>query len=294
MMYNCDQCSYTSDRLYNYKRHLASKHAIDDNKSHLLSDECECSECGKILKKENMESHALVCTKTMYEHVCESCQGRFATKKSLYNHERICKKKASTPEANTFDIGGDGNTVYNSIGSVTDNRVTNNTTNNTTNVYNLLVYPDTEKDSADFDFVSDHIKDHVMKQVMNQKPVFGFNDFMKKIFANPVNRIVKKTNTNGKFCKVYAGNNEWHTKIDLDVMPTIMFHITTAALYRIAEFKKTPLHKGMADIVSRFLKYVEQINQSDLSEKDFEIAVDRLKSILVTLSELEKTTSPKV
>lgn len=294
MMYQCQHCPYTTDRVYNYNRHISSNHVepVKATASHLESDECECPDCGKTLKSRNLEAHKTLCKKVMYEHQCKSCNRKFSSKTAMYNHVHVCKKKdvpvPSTSAAPAASIVGDSNTVYNGC-NVTNND--NSVTNNTTNVYQLLVYPANEKESQNFDFVSDHIKDHTMKQLINQKPVYSFEDFMKKIFSNPVNKIVKKTNTNSKFCKVHMGDEEWHTKIDIDVMPVILFHMTTAALYRIAEFKKSPLHRGMADVLDKFIKYVEEINQTDMSEKEFENAVDRLKSILVTISELEKSSA---
>lgn len=318
--YSCQECNYTTKRMYNLQRHIALVHNLTNfqslnhpsrtheypSRTHEYPiqthdyptgthdyptgghdypsqdhgsvskrvDRPQCSTCNRYFScKKTLSKH--VCKNKLYHIQCSSCNQYFSSKESLCNHKKCCKSHALTLE------GG----VTNNINQNTINHSFNNnniTNNNITN--NLLVFPSNDQD---FDFATDHIQDASMREfITHKKPALGFKRFMGKVFENPTNRIVQKTNVKDRFNKIHIGNGEWELDTDANVMPTMAHHMTTAALQKMDDLKKRKVLDDIRGKAKEFIKYIDEVNTNDECD-DYKDLLDNIKVILVNALKLQ-------
>ncbi len=273
-MLACPECPYTTQRSYNMTRHMEKMHPPKPEEE--LKDEfAECPDCHKIVYKKNLVRHKESCKEEPLKLICGECHRRFANDKTLKQHKDHCSKSSVVNQS-----------VDNHGRIHTQNNHQNNTNNidNSTNI--VLVFPKDDRASGAFDFLIDHIKDKSVKKCMVGNPNDGFRKFMWKVLQNPANRMVKKSCTKSKYCKVHIGNNRWMTRVDQDVLPEVAHHMTTAAIARVAEAEVQPWYDRMRFAAETFLGHVRTINES--APDEIKYVLDQIRCHLVTLAEYEK------
>jgi hypothetical protein len=194
---------------------------------------------------------------------CYKCKKYLPTKDTLYKHRKACN--GSTEVQTPLTV----------INNNTNNTTINNTTNNITinNTVNILVYPKTEAEYQNFDFITDKITKQWLRKLGNISARDGFHRFICCIFEQPENYIVKKTNPNVAYSQVHVGNNEWELALDREVYPKITHHLTTAALERIDTHKLDGTCGNLKELV-------KTVNEDDESA-EYTDTIDNLKFIII-------------
>lgn len=99
--YNCEDCKYTSDKLFNYTRHINSKSHKDTI--------ARSSTCPGSSKSRPLSANESMNKEQKNNAVCEYCDKSISRKKNLKYHYKICKKKI------TMDNDNDIKNKYKSI-----------------------------------------------------------------------------------------------------------------------------------------------------------------------------------
>ncbi len=292
--HQCSKCNYTTNRIYNLERHtrtckkselqekgsnLQEKGSCLQKKGSLLQKKGSfhdhssqtniptCQKCNKTFtRNSNLKIHLETCDGTVIG-MCKICKEMFNSKSTLYRHKKICKvKEINNQNEVTQPTIVQNITIINNI---------DNSTNN--NIVNLLSFP--IEDSSNFDFVTNKITQSMMKKcVTSNKAEVGFNKFMGAVLDHPENKFVMKSNPNVNYSKIHVGDGKWILAPDIDVFPIITHHMTTAALAKLEEFKRS-----LKFMCENFTKYVNTINTDD-EGKEYQNTIQRLKLMVVNVT----------
>jgi hypothetical protein len=160
------------------------------------------------------------------------------------------------------------------------------TQNNQTNNINILVFPMSDEESDKFDFNTDHINiDKLQEYIKQRRPCIGFNKFVGEVLKHPQNRNVQKSNPKDKYSKVYTSNSTWELALDNDVYPTMTHHMTTAALGKMEEHKKS-IPKQFKVKAAEFVKYIDEVNTNDEGDI-YNDALERIKLMVINVCNLQ-------
>jgi len=263
--HKCGICLYTTDRKYNYERHINMVHNIslsilDENLSKLdtntlLQDNQniqyhKCKTCYKTFStKYTLKKHIPKCNHKEHPNQCIECTNIFSSQSALTHHKKYCKG------------------VSNNCSSV-----------------NILPFPLTREES--FDFNCDNISYKVLKHILQNTndSVIRFNRFIEKIFENPQNQVIRKTSPEDNYSSIHLGNNKWELAYDKDILPILIYHIANTALRKIIEFeKRTPLLMDI--IIKEFQNELKEINQMDYNEDEYKDIIQRIKLKIVNLTQ---------
>lgn len=294
--HSCQECPYTTTRLFNLERHIASRHNLEKQKNaskqqksasllqknasllqkNASCDEhsCEnlpptCEKCHKTFtRKTSLKVHLETCDGTR-KGMCKLCKGIYNNRSSLDRHKKVCTGQIIQRPSQTAPI----------VQNITiQQNITNNyniVDNSTT--LNMLSFP---SDDTDFDFITKNITQNMMKKcVTAQRAEVGFNKFMGAVLDHAENQIVRKSNPNVNYSKIHTGDNEWILAPDNDVFPLMTHHMTTAALAKLEEFKRS-----MSLICDSFQRYVHTVNSDD-DCKEYQDTIQRLKLMVVNMTQ---------
>ena len=170
----CFYCNYNSNRLYNLKRHMMTKHNeihinkitsnnYNDDNAKLTADDAkltddnakltvdnekhndvngnECCKCHKILSsKQNLNKHLLICKGVLNPFECHFCHKILSDRSSKSRHKKICKQKKNNElieiDNNNELIEIDNNNEIRELSTLTITNNSNNIINNSNNVIN--------------------------------------------------------------------------------------------------------------------------------------------------------------
>ena len=250
-IYKCKYCIYNSNRLYNFKRHMMTKHK-EINYQHLFNDNKkvdndnknvdnfnkkvdndnkkvdndnkkvdnanECIKCHKILSsKQYLNKHLLICKGVSNPLECHLCHKILSDKSSKCKHIKICKGIENSKENNnTNDLI---NTNSNNIITTNSNNVIN------TNNYNInLISYNKEDRKIEFD-ISHMNKNLIYKlRTMHENDAYVF--FCYKLFENKNNQMIIKTNLRHIYSNVHLGFNIWEKILDNNIYHIIIYYIS--------------------------------------------------------------------
>jgi hypothetical protein len=84
MEYNCDCCKYTTDKRFNYEKHLTSKkHRVaDENIKKQLKNNIESTQSQQLVNPKSTQTTEKVAT----DFTCKYCEQQFRFKQSMYRH----------------------------------------------------------------------------------------------------------------------------------------------------------------------------------------------------------------
>jgi len=259
--YKCSHCDYTTNRVYNYERHMNTVHNISllEISQKVAPVEHNCSSCYKKFNtKFNLKRHEPVCKKIDEPTQCKECHKVFASRTSLYHHKEHCK----------VAIHSGNVTNYN-----------NCTINNIVNV-NILTCPTTR--DHNFNFNCENITYDALMKILNftDDSNVRFNSFVRKLLENPVNQVIKKTNPKDVFSMVHRGEGKWEMAYDCDTLPVLTHHMTTAALGKTIEFDNKP----NSNFLKAFQRQIQVFNELDYESSDYKETITRLKVHVINIT----------
>lgn len=299
----CAHCPYTTNRPFNMTRHIQSRHKPVSDHVHKTSDDVykmsdDLYKTSELVYKtsdgvyktsddqETENTRRITCEKCQRtftrpcrytEHIetcdgvppghCPICKKYFSNRKTLCSHKKACKPETALTTCTQ---------AASQIVNITiNNNIVNNNSMNVTN--NVLSFPDA--DDGSFTFNTDKIsKEHMKTYVTKWKAEIGFANFMKAVWDDPVNRIVRKSSPNVSYSQVHVGNGKWELAPDKDVYPVMTQFMTIAALDQMKRHEKNLRH--MCD---EFSKFVNLVNQDDECMQ-YQDVIQRSKLMVVNIT----------
>jgi hypothetical protein len=262
LTHNCALCSYTTQRKYNYDRHInivhnvqfesqiinAEKNVLNVKQNVLNVNSYKCNTCYKhFLSKVTLKRHISRCNHRQIPNQCIDCLKVLSSRTTLAHHKKCCK---GVP-------------------------------NNNLNV-NILPFPLTREET--FDFNCDNISYTVLKYILqNTNDSFiRFNRFIEKIFENPQNLIIRKSSPEDNYSSIHLGNNNWELAYDKDILPILIYHIAATAIRKIIKIQKqVPL---LMDVIKEFQNEVTEITEMDYNKDEYKDIIERIKIKIVNIT----------
>ena len=246
----CSCCNYNSNRLYNFKRHMMTKHK-EINSQHLINDKLndtdyklnatdvksndmndklndtndkQCYKCNKILSsKQNLKKHLLICKGVSNPLECHLCHKILANRGSKSTHIKICKGKENSKELIITEKENNNNEII-TFNNTLNNVITTNSNNVITTNYNInLISYNKEERTIEFDI------NHMNKNLIYKLTIMHENDaydyFCYKLFENKNNQMIIKTNLRHIYSNVHLGFNIWEKILDNNIYHIIIYYI---------------------------------------------------------------------
>jgi len=301
--YKCKYCIYNSNRLYNFKRHMMTKHneheddiLINDNqnvnidksnvnnnklnvnidKSNVNSDKLnvnndnKCSKCNKILSsKQNLNKHLLICKGVSNPLECHLCHKIFSHRTSKWKHLKTCINKDITTTSVNELIETNNNkneiiTLNNIITNNNSNNIINNNSNNTITNYNIhLVSYNKEDRTINFDI--NHLNKDLIYKLRTMHENDAFDHFCYKLFQNKNNQMVVKTNLRHIYSNVHLGFNIWEKMIDNNIYHIIIYYISETMNKYI--YENTTIEEREDNNISELLFYIKMMSSKMKMDK---------------------------
>jgi len=242
-IYKCKYCIYNSNRLYNFKRHMMTKHKeinyqhLVNNKPNVMNDkqnvmnDNECYKCNKILSsKQNLNKHLLICKGVSNPLECHLCHKIFANRGSKSTHIKICKGIENSKELITIENNNTNdliNTNSNNIINTNSNNIITTNSNNVinTNNYNInLISYNKEDRKIEFDI--NHMNKNLIYKLRTMHENDAYVFFCYKLFENKNNQMIIKTNLRHIYSNVHLGFNIWEKILDNNIYHIIIYYIS--------------------------------------------------------------------
>ena len=249
-IYKCKYCIYNSNRLYNFKRHMMTKHK-EINYQHLFNDnkkvdndnkkvdnfnkkvdnDNECIKCHKILSsKQYLNKHLLICKGVSNPLECHLCHKILSDKSSKCKHIKICKGIENSKELITIENNNTNdliNTNSNNIINTNSNNIITTNSNNVinTNNYNInLISYNKEDRKIEFDI--NHMNKNLIYKLRTMHENDAYVFFCYKLFENKNNQMIIKTNLRHIYSNVHLGFNIWEKILDNNIYHIIIYYIS--------------------------------------------------------------------
>ena len=222
----CSYCNYNSNRLYNFKRHMMTKHK-EINSQHLINDKLndtdyklnatdvksndmddklndmndklndtndkQCYKCNKILSsKQNLNKHLLICKGVSNPLECHICNKILSDSSSKSRHIKICKGKENSKEL----------IIKEKENELIENNKNEIITFNINHLNKNLIYKLT---------------------IMHENDAYDY--FCYKLFENKNNQMIIKTNLRHIYSNVHLGFNIWEKILDNNIYHIIIYYI---------------------------------------------------------------------
>jgi len=284
-IYNCEFCCYFSNKKYNLTRHLKI-HDIDKKteliKSEQTNNENLCLKCYKMFSsKYTLKRHDIICKGSSSSLICQYCNKIFAHNSSKLVHIKKCKIKIDENlKSNEKIIIQNNNQILNNCIFNNTTTINNNTINNNIIVFDPINVNGTtlKTDHINLDFISRLLK-------IKEKDVLTL--YTKKLFDNPDNRCIKKTNLRSMFSEIHIGQNQWDICYDIDIYPKFISEISNC----LCELLTSKIsNKKIINKLIEFLDYMAEeghCNQEDISEeikKEYKSQIQKTKAIIYNIS----------
>jgi hypothetical protein len=219
-MFKCLKCNYSTDRKYDFNRHIKRKVPCTLNTTPTItttnnvSNTLFCEKCKKTFSSPKYyKSHLKLC-KGHDSKTCPTCFKSFATTKGRWSHMRFVKCEPPTL-----------NEVIPTVSNNTTSFIQHNTTNNhihidNTNNFNININfgeETLEKLCAEPDYLKrmEEIVRLGKYAIPQQMSDIYFND------SFPMNNTIIKTRRNDRFVKIKTGENQWDLRAVDDVYRTL-------------------------------------------------------------------------
>ena len=242
----CSYCNYNSNRLYNFKRHMMTKHK-EINSQHLINDKLntvndkpnddndklntvndkQCNKCNKILSsKQNLNKHLLICKGVSNPLECHLCNKILSDSSSKSRHIKICKGKENSKELIIKEKENNNKneiiTFNNTLNKI--NNITTNSNNVITTNYNInLISYNKEERTIEFDI--NHMNKNLIYKLTTMHENDAYDYFCYKLFENKNNQMIIKTNLRHIYSNVHLGFNIWEKILDNNIYHIIIYYI---------------------------------------------------------------------
>ena len=286
--YKCKYCIYNSNRLYNFKRHMMTKHNehednifINDNQKMVIANQNivndnqkmvidnKCSKCNKILSsKQNLKRHLLICKGVSNPLECHLCHKILSDYSSKWKHLKTCKNKDITTTSVNELIETNNNknqiiTLNNIITNNNSNNIITNSNNTITN-YNIhLVSYNKEDRTINFDI--NHLNKDLIYKLRTIHENDAFDHFCYKLFQNKNNQMVVKTNLRYIYSNVHLGFNIWEKMIDNNIYHIIIYYISETMNKYI--YENTTIEERDEKKMSEILFYIKMMSSKMIMDK---------------------------
>ena len=301
-IYKCNYCIYNSNRLYNFKRHMMTKHK-ECNSYHLVNDkpnatidkpnatidkpnatiykpnvtidkpnvmnDNKCLKCNKILSsKQNLNKHLLICKGVSNPLECHLCHKVLANRGSKSTHLKICK--GITIENNGITDLIENNNNKNEIveKNINNNNLIINTYTNSNNVtnntynINLISY---NKEERKIEFDINHMNKNLIYKLRTMHENDAYDYFCYKLFENKNNQMIIKTNLRHIYSNVHLGFNIWEKILDNNIYHIIIYYIAKTMNNYIIE--NTTIQERDDNKLGEILFYIKMMYSKMTIEK---------------------------
>ena len=254
----CSYCNYNSNRLYNFKRHMMTKHK-EINSQHLINDKLndtdyklnatdvksndmddklndmndklndtndkQCYKCNKILSsKQNLNKHLLICKGVSNPLECHLCHKILANRGSKSTHIKICKGKENSKELIITEKENNNKNEIITLNNTLNNVITTNSNNVITTNYNInLISYNKEERTIEFDI--NHMNKNLIYKLTTMHENDAYDYFCYKLFENKNNQMIIKTNLRHIYSNVHLGFNIWEKILDNNIYHIIIYYI---------------------------------------------------------------------
>ena len=243
----CSYCNYNSNRLYNFKRHMMTKHK-EINSQHLINDKLntvndkpnddndklntvndkQCNKCNKILSsKQNLNKHLLICKGVSNPLECHICNKILSDSSSKSRHIKICKGKENSKELIIKEKENNNKNeiiTFNNTLNKINNVITTNSNNVITTNYNInLISYNKEERTIEFDI--NHMNKNLIYKLTTMHENDAYDYFCYKLFENKNNQMIIKTNLRHIYSNVHLGFNIWEKILDNNIYHIIIYYI---------------------------------------------------------------------
>jgi Zinc finger, C2H2 type len=248
--FSCEHCTYSTNRLYNLQRHIATRHATiaEQDNLHSGNDPVEvqgvpekvhaspakvqgvpekvhadpgkvqtsgfkCEKCYKVFtRKDSLKDHTKICKAITSPLQCYKCHKILASKQSKCNHMKICKGEIAK------EIVKDTVTSVHNIQNQQNNtHCTFNygTVNNNNVTINIRNFGD-----ENLDHITNEVLDPLVKKMKGQ----GIVGLIQKIHFNPdvpENHNIRRDENDRQLWKVFE-NGDWEVKSSKTTIGTLI------------------------------------------------------------------------
>ena len=303
-IYNCSLCLYNTTKKFNFNRHMVSKHTNNDIKNVIVEGknvmvDNKCTKCGKILSsKKYLQKHLIICKGVSNPLECHLCHKILANRGSKSHHLKKCKGNLSSELTSKISstlsskltneiistINNSNVNIDNSINNNNNNN-SNNTLNNTANITNIIVFDPLNTNGTTLK--TDHINMEFINKILKSTEQDAVSLYTKKIFDNPENRFIKKTNMRSMFSEIHTGGNNWDTCYDKDIYPKIISEICNC----LAELITSKISNRR--ILNKIIEYVDYMSENgycnnaeikDVIKSQYKALLQRTKVIIYNIS----------
>ena len=261
----CSYCNYNSNRLYNFKRHMMTKHK-EINSQHLINDKLndtdyklnatdvksndmddklndmndklndtndkQCYKCNKILSsKQNLNKHLLICKGVSNPLECHLCNKILSDSSSKSRHIKICKGKENSKELIIKEK--ENELIENNKNEIitfnnTLNKINNVITTNSNNVITTnynINLISYNKEERTIEFDINHMNKNIIYKLRTMHENDAYDYFCYKLFENKNNQMIIKTNLRHIYSNVHLGFNIWEKILDNNIYHIIIYYI---------------------------------------------------------------------
>jgi len=262
--YKCEYCIYNSNRLYNLKRHMMTKHK-ENNSQHLINNKqntdidkpnTDIDKPNTDIDKQNTDidkqNTDIDKQNTDIDNKCYKCNKILSSKQNLNKHLLICKGILNPLECHLchklfFDSSSKSRHLKICKGIETEliTKENNNTTDlierniitNSNNVINNLNSNNVITTNYNINLISYNKEDrkiefditHMNKNLIYKLRTIHENDaydyFCYKLFENKNNQMIIKTNLRHIYSNVHLGFNIWEKILDNNIYHIIIYYI---------------------------------------------------------------------
>ena len=265
--FKCLCCTYTTMRSYNFTRHMVTKHPeipkiplesipnrynpseqplesmpnryipCHEPLKSIDSSELKCSDCGHIFKrKTNLIVHQSKNCRGVSDVNCKYCKKEFASVKSRWNHEKICKV-IPDDETVSQDQPPLSSQYRNQTATTINNNNSMNITNNiqnqnniTNNTINLVAFPLEGLPDGRLFYIPPHEESAFLQKIRdisrNNNTPLAIEKAILNLLDIEENRIFRKKDLKNPITYVHTGNGNWEAQQDKRVYNKVISQAT--------------------------------------------------------------------
>ena len=276
-LFNCEYCSYTSNKKYNLTRHMVRHDHVQfipvkQQEIAIISNKCNI--CLKVFSnKYNLARHINNCKGAIINKKCDFCNKEFKHLSSKNTHLKTCFFKNK-------NINKDNNTTSININIGTINNITNNN-------INIVVFDSTKINGSIFK--TDHIDVDFLNLVLKSAENNAVSLYTKKILDNPENHCIIKSNLRSMVSDVYTGKNIWTKYYDVELYPMIIREISNGFQTCISKQNENKKDLKKFNKLIEYLDYFSEdgyCNDDAISakiKKEFKEQIQKTKLIFYNL-----------
>ena len=254
MLYKCINCSYTTQRACDLRRHQSRKYPCNrkskenicnslfqqntnvdqqntnGNQQNTNGDEevkdkstrlFQCNKCNKVFSSnQRLQGHEIKCD-GLDKRQCKICFKIFKTKQGRYQHTKyvICKPPPSQASYSGVNI------IDNSVNTTTNNNITNNNITNNINIIRNDFYKISEDD---IDRIVEKLGDKEYFNIaMSNLDIgkYAIPRTVERIYFNhefPDMQTIRKERRNDKMVDVHVGGGRWEKRMIDDIFKLVI------------------------------------------------------------------------